>query len=91
MRTCAFVPRFASTLGLPEHIRRRALDLATAGEETGLTTGVQPSGFAAACIYLAGQERGYPMTQAQVADVAWTSSVTLRAHREALFDAEIDG
>lgn len=62
----------------PERVWRRALEFATAADNTGLTMGAQPSGFAAACIYLAGAERGYPLTQAEIADVAGTSVAMIR-------------
>ena len=91
MRPSVFVPRFASDLDLPERIRHRASELARAGEDTGIATGARPSGFAAACIYHAGQERGHPLTQDAVADVAGTSAATVRSHRDSIVDAVIDG
>ncbi|WP_428838185.1 transcription initiation factor IIB, partial [Streptomyces virens] len=49
-----FVPRLASDLECPDEIRQRARTLAEQAEERGLTTGVHPAGFAAACLYKAG-------------------------------------
>lgn len=54
----AFVPRLASKLDVPDQIRQRARRLAEDSESTGVTTGVHPSGFAAACLYKAGREQG---------------------------------
>ncbi|PGF14648.1 transcription initiation factor IIB [Natrinema sp. CBA1119] len=76
----AFVPRLASELDVPDQIRQRARELADHAEEAGVTTGVQPSGFAGACFYKAGQEHGLVLTQSTIADVANTSPVTLRTH-----------
>jgi transcription initiation factor TFIIB len=82
----SFVPRLASELSVPEQVRHRALELAESGECDGIAIGVQPSGFAAACLYLAGQELGYPVTQTRLADVAGTSTNTIQTHRDALLD-----
>ena len=49
-----FVPRVASDLEISNRIRQRALELAKHAEDTGVTIGVQPTGFAAACLYKAG-------------------------------------
>jgi transcription initiation factor TFIIB len=53
-----FVPRLASDLDCPDEIRHRARTLAEQAEARGVTTGVHPAGFAAACLYKAGQEQG---------------------------------
>lgn len=90
MRPDAFVPRFASTLHLPERIRRRARKLADVAADVGVSTGTQPTGFAAACIYTAAQEQGFPITQARIAEVAGTSAATIRTHRDALQETVID-
>jgi len=80
----AFVPRLASELDVSDQIRQRARQLAEASESAGATTGVRPSGFAAACLYKAGREDGRWLTQSDVADVANVSVVTVRTHRDAL-------
>jgi transcription initiation factor TFIIB len=48
-----YIPRLASDLDCPDRIRRRARALAEAAEDAGVTTGVHPAGFAAACLYTA--------------------------------------
>ncbi|WP_435349217.1 transcription initiation factor IIB [Haloarchaeobius sp. HRN-SO-5] len=78
-----FVPRLASDLGVPDHFRRRARDLAREAEAAGVTNGVQPSGFAAACLYKAGAPANW-VTQQEVAAAANTSAATVRAHRDRL-------
>jgi len=80
----AFVPRLASELDVPDQIRQRARKLAEDSESTGVTTGVHPAGFAAACLFKAGCEQGRLLTQSDVAEVANVSPVTVRTHRDAL-------
>jgi transcription initiation factor TFIIB len=87
----SFVPRLASELNVPEQVRHRALELAELGERDGIAIGVQPTGFAAACVYLAGQELGYPITQTRLADIAGTSTNTIQNHRDALLEILTDG
>jgi len=79
-----FVPRLASDLECPDEIRQRARTLAEQAEERGVTTGVHPAGFAAACLYKAGREQGRWLTQSEAADVANASKATVRAHRDTL-------
>jgi len=52
------VPRLASDLECPDEIRQRARTLAEQAEESGLTAGVHPAGFAAACLYKGGRNWG---------------------------------
>ncbi len=79
-----FVPRLASDLECPDAIRQRARMLAERAEDRGVTTGVHPAGFAAACLYKAGREQGRWLTQSETADVANASKATVRAHRDTL-------
>ncbi|WP_233521833.1 MULTISPECIES: transcription initiation factor IIB family protein [unclassified Haloferax] len=79
-----FVPRLASDLECPDEIRQRARALAEQAEERGVTTGVHPAGFAAACLYKAGREEGRWLTQSEAAEVANTSTTTIRNHRDTL-------
>ena len=79
-----FVPRLASDLECPDEIRQRARTLAKQAEERGVTTGVHPAGFAAACLYKAGREEGRWLTQSEVAEAANISTTTIRNHRDTL-------
>ncbi|GAA0728921.1 transcription initiation factor IIB [Halorubrum trapanicum] len=79
-----FVPRLASDLECPDEIRQRARALAEQAEEHGLTTGVHPAGFAAACLYKAGQEQGQWVTQSDVAETGNVTPTTVRTHHETL-------
>jgi|GEM_PF-56163 len=73
-----YVPRFASELGLPDRVEHRALALAAAGREAAIVGGRDPSGFAAGCLYAAAREHSHGLTQAEAADAADVSPVTLR-------------
>jgi transcription initiation factor TFIIB len=79
-----FVPRLASDLECPDGIRQRARTLAEQAEECGVTTGVHPAGFAAACLYTAGHEEDRWLTQSEVAGAANISTTTIRNHRDTL-------
>ena len=84
-----FIPRLASDLEVSDRIRRRAEQLAVASESTAVTAGVQPSGFAAACLYRAGNEAGRLLTQSEVAEAANVSSTTIRNHQDALDEVAV--
>ncbi len=80
------LPRFATQLEVPDEVQHRALELATLAEETGITIGCPPDGIAAACLYSAGQELGFWLTQREIANVTETSPTTIRTHRDRLFE-----
>ncbi|QKY22212.1 transcription initiation factor IIB family protein (plasmid) [Halolamina sp. CBA1230] len=84
-----FVPRLASDLECSDEIRQRARTLAEQAEKRGVTTGVHPAGFAAACLYKAGREEGRWLTQSKVAETANISSTAVRTHRDTL--QQLDG
>jgi transcription initiation factor TFIIB len=79
-----FVPRLASDLECPDEIRQRARTLAEQAEKRGVTTGVHPAGFAAACLYKAGREEGRWLTQRDVVESGDVTSTTIRTHRDTL-------
>jgi transcription initiation factor TFIIB len=81
-----FVPRLASDLECPNEIRQRARALAEQAEERGVTTGVHPAGFAAACLYKAGREEGRWLTQRDVAESGDVTPTTVRTHHETLVE-----
>ena len=81
------VPGLATACAASETVRRRALDLATLAAETGLATGCNPAGVAAACLYLAGREGSAGHTQAELARLADVTPATLRARYYELRDA----
>jgi len=57
-----------------------AEEIARDAEEAGVTSGVCPTGFAAACLYAAAGANKRLITQADVAEVADVSIVTVRSH-----------
>lgn len=73
-----YLARFASKLDVPATLERRARKLAAEAQASGLTTGRNPSGVAAACLYTVAHEDGYELTQAEAADIAGVSAVTVR-------------
>jgi len=79
-----FVSRLASDLECPDEIRQRARTLAEQAEERGVTTGVHPAGFTAACLSKAGQEQGHWVTQSDVAETGNVTPTTIRTHHETL-------
>lgn len=79
-----FVSRLAKDLKCPDAVQQRAQMLAEQAEKRGVTTGVHPAGFAAACLYKAGREEGHWLRQYEVADAANISTATVRAHRNTI-------
>jgi len=73
-----YLPRFATRLDLPRPVERRARELATRAHESGSVAGRNPAGVAAACLYAAAQEGNGDCTQAEAAEVADVTPVTLR-------------
>ena len=78
------VPRLASVCDTTSAVEARALELAKAAEDAGFSNGRKPSGVATACLYAAGQERKQSLTQAELADAAGVTPVTIRARYEEL-------
>jgi transcription initiation factor TFIIB len=74
-----YVPRYASELDLPTDVERRACEYVETAEDRNLVSGRNPSGVAAACLYTAAADCGASLTQADAADVADVTPVTLRS------------
>ena len=79
-----FIPRFASELDLPPRVENHARDLVNDLQEAGHLDGRHPAGIAAGCLYAAATDHDYDLTQAEAADVADVTPVTLRATYQAL-------
>ncbi|WP_232686536.1 transcription initiation factor IIB [Halobacterium zhouii] len=75
-----YLPRYATELDLGNDVERAARGFADTAEERNLVSGRNPSGVAAACLYAAAQEHGVGLTQADAADVADVTAVTLRSN-----------
>jgi transcription initiation factor TFIIB len=89
IRPSGFVPRLASELGVSDQLRHRAQRLAVESERVDKTVGVRPSGFAAACLYKAGQECGQLLTQREVADAANVTPRTVGSHQNTINETSI--
>ena len=74
-----YLARFASDLDLSNEIEQRARELVEEARDRNLVAGRNPAGVAAACLYTAADERGYPLTQQAAADAADVTPVTLRS------------
>ena len=81
-----FVARFTSELDLGQAVRRRARDHAERAVESGHANGRNPGGVAAGAVYLAAREEGAGVTQAEAADIADVTAVTVRTTYQALQD-----
>lgn len=73
-----FVPRFASILGLSGEVESMAINIVNKSREKGLLTGREPTGVAAATLYIASLFLGERTTQKEVAETAKVSEVTIR-------------
>ncbi|NIB98014.1 transcription initiation factor IIB family protein [Halobacterium sp. R2-5] len=74
-----YLPRYATELDLPQGVERAAREYVEEAESRNLVSGRNPSGVAAACLYTAACDRNVPLTQADAADVADVTPVTLRS------------
>ncbi|WP_152039661.1 transcription initiation factor IIB [Salinigranum salinum] len=73
-----YVPRYASRLDVDADVERRAREYAADCTESGVASGRNPSGVAAACLYTASRDLDGDVTQATAADVAGVTPVTVR-------------
>jgi transcription initiation factor TFIIB len=73
-----YVCRFGTELGIPSTIQRRAIELVKRAEGMGLTSGKDPTGLAAAVLYITCQVAGEQRTQKVIASVSRVTEVTLR-------------
>jgi len=83
-----YLARYATELGLDSDVEGRAHDLASAAVADGLATGRNPSGVAAACLYLAAKDTAVDCTQADAAAAADVSAVTIRNTYQDLRDGD---
>jgi transcription initiation factor TFIIB len=73
-----YITRFSADLKLTGGTARRAIDLVTSAKKEGLTAGKDPTGLAAAAIYIAGIVEGERRTQREIAETATVTEVTVR-------------
>jgi transcription initiation factor TFIIB len=72
------MPRMASDLGLEGETVRYAIELIGKARNTGITQGKDPSGIAAAAIYISGIVNDDKRTQRGIAEIAGVTEVTVR-------------
>ncbi|MFW9983577.1 MAG: transcription initiation factor IIB [Candidatus Odinarchaeota archaeon] len=73
-----FVPRFAQALELSSRSQRRAIDILDKAKANGITAGKDPTGLAAATLYIASIQEGERRTQREIANIARVTEVTVR-------------
>ena len=73
----AFIARFASEVGVPVPVRRRAESIAESVVEDEAHIGQSPTGIAAAVLYGAAIQCEFDITQSDLASVAFVSVVTI--------------
>jgi transcription initiation factor TFIIB len=84
MHAKAYIPRLTSELDLSNDVQHRATEIATQAKDRVHSHGCNPIGIAAACIYLATQEKDSTINQPTIAKAANVSTVTLRNRRNEL-------
>ncbi len=73
-----FIPRFGAELHLSGRVQKRAITILTKAKEYGLTAGKDPTGLAAASIYVAAIQEKERRTQREIAEIAHVTEVTVR-------------
>lgn len=73
-----YIPRFASILNVSGEVESKAIHIVHLSKEQGLLNGCEPTGAAAATLYIASVLLGEKVTQRQVAETAKVSEVTIR-------------
>ncbi len=74
----AFVPRFASNLGLSNRVVSRAIEIINESREKGLLSGCEPTGVAAASLYISSVLLGEKKTQREISEISGVTEVTIR-------------
>ena len=85
-----YLVRFGTELRLSGTCQRRAAVILRDAKMGGLTAGKDPTGLAAAAIYIAGISNGERRTQRRIAEVAHVTEVTVRnRYKELVRELEI--
>lgn len=74
-----FIPRFSTELILSGRTQQKAAKIVTLAREKGITTGKDPTGLAAAALYISAILEGERRTQQEIAKVAEVAEVTIRS------------
>lgn len=83
----AYIPRFASMLGLSDKIQVKASEILKKAKKKDVISGKGPCGCAAASIYIASVLEGERKTQREVADVVGVTEVTIRNRYKEIAEA----
>ncbi len=73
-----YVSRFGEELDLSGRVQQKVCELLEKAREYGLTAGKDPTGLAAACIYIIGIQEGERRTQREISKIAHVTEVTVR-------------
>jgi transcription initiation factor TFIIB len=73
-----YVSKIASKAGLNQKIQSRAIDLLRKARSLKATTGKNPTGLAAAALYIASSLEGEKVTQRDIAEASGVTEVTVR-------------
>ncbi len=84
-----FIPRFAQALGLSSRVQHQAAEIIKAAKAKGITAGKDPTGLAAASLYIASIQEGERRTQREIAEISHVTEVTVR-NRYKEFVRELD-
>ena len=85
-----YLPRYASALDLETDVERRAGEYVSRLVEAGELGGRNPSGVAAACLYVAARGGPSAVTQVEAGEVADVSPVTIRKTAHSLERLEVE-
>lgn len=86
-----YVNRIGGLLNLSGQTIRDAIEIIEKAKQKGLTAGKDPSGLAAAAIYIAALKNGEKKTQKEIAQVAGVTEVTVRnRYKELIQELKID-
>ncbi|NVM00716.1 MAG: transcription initiation factor IIB [Candidatus Helarchaeota archaeon] len=73
-----FIPRFGAELALSGRTQRRAAEIVIMARKSGITAGKDPTGLAAASIYISAILEGERRTQREIAEIVHVTEVTVR-------------
>jgi transcription initiation factor TFIIB len=73
-----YVSKIATTVGLSQRVQTKAIELLREGRQRHVTVGKDPSGMAAAALYIACVELGEKVTQKKLAEAGGITEVTVR-------------
>lgn len=73
-----YVVRIANNVDASERVKRYAIEILRRAEQINITAGKDPMGLAAAAVYLAAMKIGERHSQSDIAEIAKTTTVTIR-------------